>query len=568
MFDIEQFIRNFFKQPIPAQKANWQKVFTAMAVHTKKAIPADLLLCRRPNETTEIFNYRIKTYKPITYGSMNRATDELYRIVSGINYKLNAPDSTKQLLEEKLYNNFTFVMFLQQIVLRRMLEDPNGLLVWLPWNYSGDTAEKVIPIPNLVYSHQIHYMDENVVSYLSDEKSMVMVGKHEVPEGNVFYILTTDSFYKLVQIGKKSDNNYQTQLIIQHNIGEIPYSVLGGDMNDHNYFDSFFAPYLAFGDEAICQFSDWQAVMVTSSHPFIEEFEQDCEVVYSHPSKDSNPIPEGEEEYQRREKESKPFGRSPYNRIRRRIPTKDGGLMDEAILDATVPSIRFIHPDISIAKYCGEAWQMLIEMAEDSLHLNLGRGLISGDAKKEDKTAQQSMILKIGNNVFDNLFLNSVVYADAYNRYVKADRGGISIDKPKTYDIKTEADILTEITTLKEKNAPAFFLANSTIDLARKRFSGDKLMQKVFTMISLLDPLYIYSVAEKNQLVISGVITKNAYITSVYIYSLLLQIADEMTADEFIKADMASISEKLDAKMVAFLPEEADPILDPSGAPA
>ena len=86
MFEIENFIKTFFKLPPPMYYKEWIKVFTDMAVHTKKRIPTELLLSRRPNETDEVLKYRQDQYRPITYGSMNRATDELYRIVSGIQY--------------------------------------------------------------------------------------------------------------------------------------------------------------------------------------------------------------------------------------------------------------------------------------------------------------------------------------------------------------------------------------------------------------------------------------------------------------------------------------------------
>lgn len=566
MFDIEIFFTNFFKLPKPVKMANWIKVSVDMAVHTKKRIPEELLLCRRPNETTEIFNYRLKTYKPITYGSMNRATDELYRIVSGINFKINCSDDTKRVLFEQKYNNFTFILYLQQIILRRMLEDPNGLLVWLPnkKNYS-DTSEKATTVPYIVCSRDIHYIDNDVISFLSSEKSLVQEGKNDVYNGNVFYVVTKDSFYKLSQYGRASDNKYQTILVYEHNIGEIPYLVLGGDMNEEGFYDSFFAPYLAFGDEAICQFSDWQAIMVTTSHPFVEEFQVECEVIEKPFNKESNPIPEGEEIYVGKKHTMSPMGRSPYNRIIRKIPTGDQSLMSEPTLDPKYDSIKFIHPDINVAKYVGEAWQMLIDKAEDALHLNLGRGLLSGDAKDKDKESQQSMMLKIGNNFYDNIMLNSIVYIDAYNSYRSADRAGISIDTPKTYDIKTEEDVLNEITTLKEKNAPAFFLANATIDLAQKRFSGDKLMQKVFNTISILDPLYIYSVEEKNELILSGIITKDSYVMSVYIYSLLLQIIQENGGDYFLNMEIKEIKEMLLEKIKPLIPPAGMQIVNPDG---
>lgn len=573
MFDLAKFITDFFKINPPTYKKDWEDVYTAMAVHTKKGAPTKLISTQRPNETKEILDYRICNHRAITYGSMNRALDELYRIVSGISYKVNAPENVVQLMGQKKFNNLTFNLFLQQFVLRKMIEDPNGLLVWLP---SGDgiytKREKAIPMPYVVSSCNIHHISQDVISFLSDEKSEVITqvdkkNNTTAYDGIVFYVLTKDAFFKLIQVGKKADNKFELQLVYEHAIGEIPYCVLGGDMSDAGYYNSYFAPYLACGDEAICRFSDWQATMVMSSFPFIEEFQVECEVTDAPIIKDSNPISATEEKFSGKKYTLKPHTKSPLGTIIRKANIDKNNPFAEGGLDPTIPSMRFIQANPDTAKYAGESWQMLIEMAEDALHLNLGRGLLSGDAKAEDKTAQTTMIAKIGNNFFDNIMLSSAIYVDAYYNYRKANHEEISIDKPSTYDIKTEGDIVNEITVLKEKMAPAFFLQESTLDLAAKRFSGNRLSQKIFSVISLADPLYIYSIPDKQTMALSGVITKEAYIKSIYIYSLLLNMANDMGIDPFLDADVNVLIKKLEVLLIPFYPQAKTQQFNPDGTP-
>lgn len=575
MFDLAKFITDFFKINPPRYKKDWENVYKAMAVHTKKEMPCDLISTQRPNETAEILAYRIANHRAITYGSMNRALDELYRIVSGISYKINAPENVVQLMGQKKFNNLTFNLFLQQFVLRKMIEDPNALLVWLP---SGEgihkNTERAIPMPYVVESCNIHYVGDEVLSFLSHEKSEVVISVDSKRnsttsyEGIVFYVLTKDAFYKLKQVGAKSDNKFQLELVYEHEIGEIPYCVLGGDMSDYGYYNSYFAPYLACGDEAICRFSDWQATMVMSSFPFIEEFQIECEVLEGDDAgKHSNPIPPGEEKFQGKKYTLKPHTKSPLGTIIRKSNLDKNNPFADAGLDPSIPSIRFIQANVDTAKYAGESWQLLIEMAEDALHLNLGRGLLSGDAKAEDKTAQTTMISKIGNNFFDNIMLSSAIYVDAYYNHRKANHEEISIDKPNTYDIKTEGDIVNEITVLKEKMAPAFFLQESTLDLAAKRFSGNRLSQKIFNIISIADPLYIYSIPDKQSMAISGIITKEAYIKSIYIFSLLLKISNDIGIDAFLDATNEAIVAKLDTELIQYYPQAKTLITDPNGVP-
>ena len=141
------------------------------------------------------------------------------------------------------------------------------------------------------------------------------------------------------------------ELIYNHNIGEIPVIVLGGDMNAEGYYESFFAPYCAFGDEAINTFSDWQAIKVTSGFPYTEEFYTECEV--SSINKSSDPVTKGEEKYSRKISLQK-FPRTPYNTIIRQIPSanaNDAQITGERILPVDVPSKRFISPDVETLKY-------------------------------------------------------------------------------------------------------------------------------------------------------------------------------------------------------------------------
>lgn len=561
--EINKFITDFFKLQPPSYKKDWEMVYNQMAVHTNKKLPEHLISKQRPNETDEILAYRLCNYRPITFGSMNRALDELYRIVSGIGYKINAPENVVQLLTQKKFNNVPFTLFLQQCVLRKMIEDPNALLVWLP-SGAGLTndKERIEPVPYVVNSCDIYYSDSEVLAFLSNESSPVKKGKGTVYEGKVYYILTRDKFYKLVQIDLKSADKYRLDEIYTHSIGELPYCILGGDMSDYGYFNSYFAPYVAFGDEAICRFTDWQAMMVNTSYPFIEEFQIECEVTDADPNKSSNPVDATEEKFTGRKYTMKPHARSPHGTIVRKSNVDPKNPFETAGLAPDIPSIRFIQANPESARYGEESWKSLILMAEDALHLNLGRGLISGKAKEIDLTAQNTMISKIGNNFFDNIMLSSVIYVDAYYNYNVANHEEISIDKPSTYNVKTEADIVDELTILKEKNAPSFFLQESSLDLAKKRFSGDKLSQKIFKVISLTNPLFIYSIAEKQNMLMSGVISKEDYILDLNIYFLLLKIADEKGIDTFVSMEVSAIQDMVYVMLKEYLPEAPTPIVE------
>ena len=567
MFDIAEYIRTFFKIDNKKIIDRWEDVFEQMAVHTRKLVPSELLLKQRPNEETNIFNYRIENYRAITYGSMNRALDSVSRILNKINYDIIVDDNVKAYLQTKNFYGYNFYKFMEKIVFKRDIEDPNGFLVWFPFGEGVvDSSQKIEPKPMLIYSASIYDACSEVFTFLSDEKSIIKRNKIDSAEGDVYYIITKDSYYKLMQVGEFENKKFELQEIYKHNIGELPVIILGGDMNAEGYFESFFAPYAAFGDQAIAQFSDWQAIMVTSGFPYTEEFYTECELRL--PYKQSNPISDAEEKFET-ETKNVPFPRTPYGSIIRKIPVKsDDGrhLLGEASLPAEVPSKRFISPDINVAKYSGESWEKLIEMAEDALHLNLGSDSNqSGTAKELDKEEHYAMIDKIASNFFDHIMYESLKFISAYRLNKQYKDVEVAIIKPSTFKIKTEADLVSELATLKEKKAPSFFLSEATNELAKKRFSGNQLSQKIFEMIPIVDPLYIYDTVEKQSMMNSGVIEKNDFITSIYAYSILNQIATEKTPAEFVKLSIDQIVELFNIKIQDFLPAEAISLFDASG---
>lgn len=567
MFDFAKWLEDFFLYGQLIDKGAWEKIFKEMAVHTRKATPEQLLKARRPNEEQEVFEYRVANYEPITYGSMNKAFDSLFRLMNGINYNLQISDDLRKYINDRNFCGHTLEAFLSNVVLKRDIEDPNGFLLWYP---SGegvtDNTKKIAAKPMLIYSGDLYYADENVFAFLSCEKSKIKNADNKwAMEGDVYWIFTNNHFYKLSQVGKQKNKikDFELKLIYEHNIGDIPVICLGGDMNADGFYESFFAPYCAFGNEAIRQFSDWQAALTRSVHPHVEVFATQCELrLIEKNANRKDPDNDGKEEKYKHKIELRPLENSPHGYTIRGIPDSNG--MGN-VLDVNIPSKRFNAPPIENAKYSGESWQLLLSKAEDALHLNLGQTNQSGVAKELDKEAHYSMITKIGNNYFDNIMLNSLKYVDKIVFPVLGGSKEIVINKPSTFKVKTEGDLIDEIGTLTEKKVPAIFMSSATMDLSKKYFSGDLLKQKIFEIISQEDPLYIYSREQMDSMLASSVITKEAAIRSVYMYGLLLQIANETGYDKFIQMDSTKVMEQFELLIVDYIPEETTPLFDNNG---
>lgn len=525
----------------------FRKSFEEMAVHTRKRKPEDLLLKRRPNEAADVLDYRICNYESITYGSMNKAFDNLNRILTGMNYKLHITDeAVKDYLLTKNFKRTTFDGFFTKIYLKRMIEDPNGFLVWLPGGEGMEnTSVPVEPYPVLLFSFNLIDWEDDYIVFLADEKNLIKTierRKTVVKEGKVYYIITKTGFYKYKEI---KNGLYELTEEYTHNLGELPVIPLGGDYNADGFYNSFFEPYIAFGNESIRQFSDAQALSVMAAHPIREEFYMECEVQEVKAKKGTNAKTlDGDDERTYTTKtEVKPISRSPFDVIQRPIPDVDSEGLGGRVLDAAIPTVRFINQDIAYVKNAWESTFDLLDRGEDALHLNLGQSNQSGVAKEIDLLSHEDMLSKIGNQLLDakqtsarfiDAYINNKSYADAE----------VKLTKPATFRIKDESELMEELGKLKAGNAPAMLVSAVARELASLRFSGDEINQKIFEIIATYDPLFIYSISEKQGMVISGLTNKDDATKSAYYYTILLNISKEIGEAAFLESTNEALNEK------------------------
>lgn len=544
MIDIQELNNNIGKLKKPDNYDHWTKVREEMYVHTRGKNPGKILTDRRPNEDPDVQKYRLMIYEPITKGSMNRAIDKLYRIFISANFSIQVSAELSKYLDEKKFKNQYFYSYIQKYVVRRMIEDPNGYLVWIPYGEGlYNPAVKVEVDGQLVSSEHIKYVDEDVLMwYDPKEKSEVLEAGKRVMKGDVYYTMTDEAFYKHTQYGNKGDKNFEVTEIYRHNMGYLPAIVLGGNMTDDDYFESYFSPFLPFGNEAIRQYSDWQGVMTTSAFPYREEVAENCDA----PGCRGGAVFNEEENEHYPCKVCKGTGRiivrSPYGVFMR---DKGSNALDgNALSDA--PMVRFVSPNVDIIQYSGQAWETLLKKAEDALYLNYIEDAQSGAAKLVDREDGFMSLTKISNNVFDEVIYKSLQIIEKYRNI--AFTFDPVIVKPVSFSMKTEEALMFEITQMSEKNAPVAFLVETTKDLAKKRFSGNKTIARVIEILVSYDPIYHIATRDKQMLLAAGTIKKDDVVKSLFAYKTLMAILS-VEGTSYLEKNLADIFADLDAKL-------------------
>jgi hypothetical protein len=527
----------------PKNFEHWEKVRETMFVHTRGKKPDTILTARRPNEDPDVQRYRLMIYEPITKGSMNRAIDKLFRIFQNANFSISVSDELDSYLNERKFDGQFFYSYIQKFVVRRMIEDPNGFLIWIPTGEGlTNPSVKVDVSPLLVMSENIKIADEDVLCWLSPEEHVEVYsnGKRQ-NTGLVYYAMTKNEFLRFYQVGTGQNTRFETELIYSHEIGSIPAIILGGDLTDEDFFDSYFSAFVPFANEAIRQYSDWTAVMTTSAFPYREEIAETCSAKGCRDGIVYNSENDEHERCGTCRGTGRVISRSPYGVY---IREKGNGIMSDNSINE--PMLKFISPPVDIIAYSGQAWETLLKKAEESLHLNVIDEAQSGTAKQIDREDSFSQLTKISNNIFDEIIYKSLLFIERF-RNVTEPKEPIIV-KPISFSMKTEEDLIEEITKLTDKNAPVAFLVESTKDLAKKRFSGNKAVTRMVEVLVSFDPLFNLNTKDKQLLLASGTIKKEDVIKSLYAYKTLTNlVADNGT--EFLEKTLSEIFAELDAAL-------------------
>lgn len=524
----------------PKNFGHWEKVRETMFVHTRGKKPDTILTARRPNEDPDVQKYRLMIYEPITKGSMNRAIDKLFRIFQNANFSISVSDELNAYLNERKFDGQFFYSYIQKFVVRRMIEDPNGFLIWIPAGEGlTNPTVKVDVSPLLIMSEHLKVVESNFLCWLStDEFVEVNANGKNSMSGLVYYSLTDSGYYRHYQIGSGQNTRFETELIYEHNIGSVPAVILGGDLTDEDFFDSYFSAFVPFANEAIRQYSDWTAVMTTSAFPYREEIAETCSAKGCRDGIVYNSENDEHERCGTCRGSGRVISRSPYGVY---IREKGDGIMTDN--STSEPMLKFISPPVDIIQYSGQAWETLLKKAEEALHLNVIDEAQSGTAKQIDREDSFSQLTKISNNIFDEIIFKSLVYIERY-RNVTEPKEPIIV-KPISFSMKTEEDLISEITKLTDKNAPVAFLVESTKDLAKKRFSGNKAVTRMVEVLVSYDPLFNLSVKDKQLLLGSGTIKKEDLIKSLYAYKTLTNLV-AANGTEFLEQSLSELFLQLD----------------------
>lgn len=469
------------------------KLRNDLLVHTRSIGLDCELLKARPNEPSHIKDYRLSIIEQITLPSINKGVNGISKIFSKsvFSYTIKNNDCITY-VENKNFSNKTLFNYFKDNFIRFMIEDSNGLLLILPIITPDSTPNKIVyPKTELITSEQIIYYGEILV-YKVD---------------NQIYYLTDTEFGKVDVYEKK----IITTLIYQHDIGAMPVVEIGGDYITENLKYSFFYPFVPYGNQAIRQFSDWQSLTTVASNPITEEFHSVSDTAEIE-RKNINEA-DGENDITKFSiKEGvKPFSRSPHSTIVRTFGN-NGAFNNE--LDPSIPSVRFINPDIVYVQNAYETFDKLIKKAEQAIFITNDTLGISGEAKKVEKEAYYDFIDRIMVSVSD-AYKNALEFICAYIEFKPISSININFKYPQSVYLKTESDLIEDVNNA-EKIGIDLIKNEATNKLISIYSDNNEYTLKIQSILNEFDLLNIYDLSTKQNLFMQGMISKENFLNSMY----------------------------------------------------
>ncbi len=520
--DPNRYARDFFKLPRPALRQRWLGEYEGVTTHMHGRVAKRLIGIRRPYEPSEIMSYRLANYEAVTQGPFKRSRTNLQRVFGSSQVSIEIGDEVvRDYINGPNFAGTDMRSYWSRNLVSRMLDDPNGLLIWWVDAVPALLTERVTPRPYMILSHRVQHITEDAISWLSNELSSVIVTdpadaskEIEVRQGRVYYVVTDTEYWKLVQYGRKEDALYRLDLHYRHQLNRLPVYVLGGEPKvetnektneDEHWFGSYFGSAVPYANECARQWSDHQGVMVTMGYPIREVKPIRCTAAGCRDGKVYSTADDDTTEITTCQVCSGRGTIAPPSMYGVLVREEAGALEDRSRAAAEVPMVRFLHPEVPILDKGEQAWRNYLRDVERELDLLFVDEAQSGKAKEIDREGQVAKLDLIGNHLFQTLFRNSL--RDVTELLKRPwDPAAVSITLPPTFVVRTESDLVNELKSLTEAQEDGIVRVGVQHELASKRFAGNLTVARSIEVLSGYDVLYGMTTEAVSALSASGTV--------------------------------------------------------------
>lgn len=500
----------------------------SMGVHIYGNKPMYLLERARPREDEEVQAYRIENYEPTTKAGADKAIDIVGKIFNPTLYSITWKEQSNEIKELQgytleyypVYNSVT--TFDKDVVLRKMLADPNALMCVKPERTPENDAEKLKPI-SIIYGSSAVW-DYDIDHYL------INISREQVEGIEYFYFSYYDRNQYLYLKTWYTESDRQVHITVMevysYNFNEIPAWFLRGKSrscdNGSIYYESFFSSALPHWNLAVIHESDLLGAYITHMHPQKYELAEECNHQFKFDGiifKCVNGVSKSPVAHAMNGSQCPKCGgtglfavKSPYAAYQfNRKKLEEGqptGMLPVGYIEIQTEATKMLQDR---CKDMNRAAMWAINMdVEDSVGENQ-----SGVAKVIDRSAQHDTLYTIGSVVFDvhltnqYYFINKFMFSiQAQSLNKKEDKNLPEINKPTMFDVLTTAELVNNYSIAQKSGVDKNYLRVKSIEIANRDLSTSPDLRNYTVSMLNIDPLYGFTQDEISLGVSQGVIRK------------------------------------------------------------
>jgi len=526
------------KRNVIRKKAD--ELYEALEIHIEGKYPFQLINERRPNESTEIKEYRYKIYQNVFKSTTTRILTSLGKAKKAEGLQINYPvDTTSTPDAEKLQRYVTedvpmignVVDWGFETMLKMMLMDANAICVVAPANLDKAQTEYLQPVPHIFDSDDVQYVNHFAkLVVLKGEKEKYTSTDGRKYDAEVFWVINEQAVEKWVQINSAKD--FQLRESWNHNFGELPCFTLGGIAVDTDngciLYESYIQGIVAWLNEAVREYSDLQAEVVQHIHSTFWAYStQDCTKCRGTGQIGRNG------QFVQCDASGCNSGKidvSPFSNIM----IKTSSLGAAAGQTIPVPPAGYITKNIDIVKLQWERIKEHIYNALASINMQFLDNVPlaqSGIAKSVDRDELDNFVHTVTSRLLRNV--EHIIYLMALTRY----SGTMSKEQirellptfriPMSFDLMNSSYLIDEIDKAKKANISPLIVSELEKQLAAKKFNDEP---KVFRMVQAqydLDPLLGLTTDEKLAMLTNDGISQIDYVVSCNLPRYITQAFEE-----------------------------------------
>lgn len=539
---------------------DWWKSYASqlsynLQVHTK-GLMFDKITGLYPNEHPESQKHCINSYESITKGSVWKAINNIIRVFNNSSYNIQISEKTQKTLEAYESNEGSFFsQFLEDWIRRAISEDPNGICVVYPPEYTDDLYRYVgfkdlikvsdevlifiseeeskykIEVIDNQYAKEVFFDYEHLDGQPNVRHTTVKTFNRRLEKNYtdfVYHVFTKTHFIRFWKEEGESQFSYK---FYKHNIGSIPYFENGGVEVEDNIYESFIQPFIPFGNLALIAHRNQRAVELMFYYPRMSEVQSPCDDCHGSGRVTCDT---GMETCKTCHGSKFVTVQSPYKVYRK---TSDSFDTDGKVF--STPSVEFYSPDTGILTLVQKQWLGYLEQAEEAVFIQKKTDTGNVEAAKSKQLDQEGLFSWLSNisKVFFNNLEIFLQYLEKYNGTSMQ----VSVERPYSFAILTESEAFETMATLLSSNAPVLLKASQIDNFVNKFVSDSSPVKRALQILKKYDLLLYYGIDDVSNLKGQGTVSPLMVQQHTLAYPALIKLYEsdktlfELEDDQIIK---------------------------------